>query len=32
MDVITTLLIIGAWFCIGWNFKGLYDLRRKRRG
>lgn len=32
MELLTTLMIIIAWFCVGWNFKGLYDMRKNRRG
>lgn len=31
MTILTTLLIIGAWFCVGWNCKGIYDVRKKNR-
>lgn len=31
MTILTTLLIIGAWFCVGWNCKGVYDIRKSNR-
>lgn len=30
MDFVVTLMIIGAWFFIGWNARGLYDLKKGR--
>lgn len=32
MDFLVTLMIIGAWFFIGWNARGIYDARKENHG
>jgi hypothetical protein len=31
MDLLVTVLIIGAWFFIGWNARGMYDLKKFKK-
>ena len=32
MDFVVTLLIIGSWFFIGWNARGMYDIKKRKDG